>query len=95
MKALDGVGELASELFAANDEVKALNLRNTEAAASDEKTAYEIKKELVSYFNAEILPYLELMRGADKAEYGAFADGIFAAVAKLNATVPKKARKQP
>lgn len=91
IKLLDGVGELSSALWAANAAVKTLNLQNTQSKAADGASAYEIKKELILYFNTQIEPYLLLMQNDE--HLGSFASEIFAAVAKANATAPKKAKK--
>lgn len=91
IKLLDGVGELSSALWAANAAVKTLNLQNTQSKAADGVSAYEIKKELILYFNTQIEPYLLLMQNDE--HLGSFASEIFAAVAKANATAPKKAKK--
>ena len=91
---LEGVGELSSKLFESNKTVEELFRQNTRssAASESEMSAHAIKKELISYFNAEIVPYLEMMKKLEPDTYSAFASDISKAISQANATAPKRDR---
>ena len=96
-KALAGAAEALDALFAANDNLEAINKRNTEAAkdAKGKKNATDLKKDIVSIINSKILPFLTLTSqtvGGDYAELNALTS---AEIAKVNAliTARRKATK--
>ena len=76
--------------------MKELSVKKAQIAASNkaEISATEIKKEIVSYFNKQILGYLEVMKDMQSDVYGEFATEIFAVVKAANDTVPKKAEQK-
>ena len=95
-KELDGVQELASEVFLHNDAVKALSVKKVQLTAQTKtiESATAIKRELVNYFNQQILSYLEVMQTIDSETYGDFAKAIFLAVKSANDSVQKKMQKK-
>ncbi len=96
LKKIDGVAELAKSVFLHNAKVKELSVKKAQVIASNktELSATDIKKELVSYFNKQILGYLEVMSDMQSDLYGSFASEIFAVVKAANDTVPKKSAKK-
>ena len=92
LEKLDGVAEVLKKVFDENRAVKELSVANEKAAAafSGAENATAIKKELISFFNGEILSYLELMKNSDD-EYKALLDELSKATEKANASVPKRA----
>lgn len=96
LKKIEGIDTLCENVFLHNANVKELSVKKAQIAASNkaEISATEIKKELVSYFNKQILGYLEVMKDMQSDVYGEFATEIFAVVKSANDTVPKKAEKK-
>ena len=95
LKLLEGVDVLSANVFEANKAVKALSVEKTKlsAAQSAEVNATAIKKELIAFFNGEILPYLDLMKNTEPDTYKAFAAEISEAVDKANDSIPRKTKK--
>ena len=96
LEKVEGIDELAKALFLHNAAVKELSVKKAQVSVSskEEVSATEIKKELVNYFNKQILGYLEVMSEMQSDLYGSFASEIFAVVKGANDTVPKKNAKK-
>lgn len=83
--ALDGVGELVSELRAAQDSFNKANDDYTHASVNRGESATSVKKSLISVLNDKLVPYLSAV--APLADYKDFASKCEAEIAKANATV--------
>lgn len=83
--ALDGVGELVSELRTAQDSFNKANDDFTNASVSRGESATSVKKSLISVLNDKLVPYLSAV--APLADYKDFASKCEAEITKANATV--------
>lgn len=88
--ALDGVGELVSELRAAQDSFNKANDDFTNASMNRGESATSVKKSLISVLNDKLVPYLSAV--APLADYKDFATKCEAEIAKANATVSKRGK---
>ena len=83
--ALDGVGELVSELRTAQDSFNKANDDYTHASVSRGESATSVKKSLFSVLNDKFVPYLSAV--APLADYKDFASKCETEITKANATV--------
>lgn len=83
--ALDGMGELVSELRTAQDSFKKENDEYTKASVNRGESATSVKKSLISALNDKFVPYLSAV--APLADYKEFATKCEAEIIKANATV--------
>ena len=88
--ALDGVGELVSELRTAQDSFNKANDDFTNASMNRGESATSVKKSLISVLNDKLVPYLSAV--APLADYKDFATKCEAEIAKANATVSKRGK---
>ena len=88
--ALDGVGELVSELRMAQDSFNKANDDFTNASMNRGESATSVKKSLISVLNDKLVPYLSAV--APLADYKDFATKCEAEIAKANATVSKRGK---
>lgn len=88
--ALDGVGELVSELRAAQDSFNKANDDYTHASVSRGESATSVKKSLVSVLNDKLVPYLSAV--SPLADYKDFAVKCEVEITKANATVSKRGK---
>ena len=88
--ALDGVGELISELREAQDSFNKANDDFTNASVNKSESATSVKKSLISVLNDKLVPYLSAV--APLADYKDFASKCEAEIAKANATVSGRAK---
>lgn len=89
--ALDGVGELISELRAAQDSFNRANDEYARANVNRGESATSIKKSLISVLNDNLVPYLSAV--ASLAGYKDFAAQCEAEIAKANAAVSGRIKK--
>lgn len=83
--ALDGVGELVSELRTAQDSFNKANDDFTNASVNRGESATSVKKSLFSALNDKFVPYLSAV--APLADYKDFASKCEEEITKANATV--------
>ena len=83
--ALDGVGELISELRTAQASLNEANDEYTKASVNRGESATSVKKSLISALNDKFVPYLSAV--APLADYKDFATKCEAEIIKANATV--------
>ena len=88
--ALDGVGELISELRAAQDSFNKANDDYTHASVNRGESATSVKKSLISVLNDKLVPYLSAV--APLADYKDFTSKCEAEITKANATVSGRAK---
>lgn len=88
--ALDGVGELVSELRTAQDSFNKANDDFTNASVNKGESATSVKKSLISVLNDKFVPYLSAV--APLADYKDFAAKCEAEITKANATVSTRAK---
>ena len=91
---LDGLSELLSRVKSANDAFKARSteLNAIQVASADDASATKLKKEMLSFLNAEFLPYLSMMsrKGGD---YKTVFDELENEIKKLNAAIAQRSKK--
>lgn len=92
---LEGVSETIAALREAETAFKAANADYVQksALASEQESAYVIKKSLVALINDKLLPYLDTMKNVNPALYADFAKEVELAVNRANETVAKRAGK--
>ena len=88
--ALDGVGELVSELRTAQDSFNKANDDFTNASVGRGESATSVKKSLISVLNDKLVPYLSAV--APLADYKDFTSKCEAEITKANATVSGRAK---
>ena len=88
--ALEGVGELVSELRTAQDSFNKANDDFTNASVNKGESATSVKKSLISVLNDKLVPYLSAV--APLADYKDFASKCEAEIAKANETVSKRGK---
>lgn len=88
--ALEGVGELVSELRTAQDSFNRANDDFTNASVNRGESATSVKKSLISVLNDKLVPYLSAV--APLADYKDFASKCEAEITKANATVSKRGK---
>ena len=88
--ALEGVGELVSELRTAQDSFNKANDDFTNASVNKGESATSVKKSLISVLNDKLVPYLSAV--APLADYKDFASKCETEIAKANATVSGRAK---
>ncbi|WP_296663782.1 DUF6261 family protein [Treponema sp. UBA753] len=88
--ALDGVGELVSELRTAQDSFNKANDDFTNASVNRGESATSVKKSLISVLNDKLVPYLSAV--APLADYKDFASKCEAEITKANATVANRGK---
>lgn len=88
--ALDGVGELVSELRTAQDSFNKANDDFTNASVNRGESATSVKKSLISVLNDKLVPYLSAV--APLADYKDFVSKCEAEITKANATVSKRGK---
>lgn len=88
--ALEGVGELVSELRTAQDSFNKANDDFTNASVNRVESATSVKKSLISVLNDKLVPYLSAV--APLADYKDFASKCEAEITKANATVSGRAK---
>ena len=88
--ALDGVGELVSELRTAQDSFNKANDDFTNASVGRGESATSVKKSLIPVLNDKLVPYLSAV--APLADYKDFTSKCEAEITKANATVSGRAK---
>ena len=88
--ALDGVGELVSELRTAQNSFNKANDDYTHASVNRGESATSVKKSLISVLNDKLVPYLSAV--APLADYKDFASKCEAEITKANETVSKRGK---
>ena len=88
--ALDGVGELVSELRTAQDSFNKANDDFTNASVNRGESATSVKKSLISVLNDKLVPYLSAV--SPLADYKDFASKCEAEITKANATVANRGK---
>lgn len=89
IEALPGMEETLAALWEAEDAFKAQNLRNTQTAVAtaDQKSATELRKEILALINDKIAPYLNIMQQVSAATLGTFAQEMEKEISRANASV--------
>ena len=89
--------ETLAALWEAEDAFKAQNLRNTQTAvaAAGQKSATELRKEILALINDKIAPYLNIMQQVSTSALGTFAQEMEKEISRANAatTARKKSSK--
>lgn len=90
--AIPGLSQLISELRAAQTafEQAQVLFEKDKARLGNEANASEVKKEVVSIINDELIVYLRAMAQVDEAKYGEFARTVAQVVNDMNVTVKKR-----
>lgn len=93
---LKGVPETEQLLADAQSAYKAEVLSYNEllSDAKTEKSAYEMKKPMLSLLNEQILPYVQAMAGTRKGDYDALMRKLDTLIANANTLAPKTAAKK-
>ena len=89
IEALPGMEETLAALWEAEDAFKAQNLRNTQTAVATagQKSATELRKEILALINDKIVPYLSIMQQVSAAALGTFAQEMEKEISRANASV--------